>query len=684
MESVLKKHRRQISNFKINYGKPIESVETEVFNKEKSFALQETPLHFSQKFATSYINSLKNYDLGASNSKTLLAIEANRTNSSKIKHKFFLPITPTLNKNFMQGLKLNDVQYEGSVFRNTFNSNNENMRKLTHSSNILDRKIKYLTPNFLSTASKEKITIKFSEKNQKKDEIQILSKNKTAQKPVFKTNKKEQIDDITIIDFKLYRTPSLFFNTTQTPIIQKDLVLNEKKLSQNEFLTKEISLKKAKMEFFISQIKLDETPDYNMKEIASFPDSLSYEELEEVRLEFTQEFSLRNYEKLDERLQKLKFFKKFKQITRINILKQCEILEYNANEKIFSEGDYGDLLYVIIKGSVNIRLKRKFHEHDTAPYEIVINSLYDGDHFGDLAMMAIRKSDENQDKISSKRQNLKELTIVDIRAYLQKFYENKNFEYEKNLNSQAFAQEKQLRNSFLGKQNKSYFGLEEKDQKVVRTKRTATIEAAEKSMFLVLKRQKYQNIVLSILQQNLEDKIQTLLQSSIFENFEPYILLPLAYYLKEISYKLGQFIIFQGEPLINFSIISKGRCDSLLEVNKRDFKIRSLEIGDVIGGKCLLSLNELQKKKEIEIIDLKEEMKAKLSIRAESKKVELFYLDKKSFELLPLDLKNEIKQKIITYKEFDDYPVDQIKSEVVDWEKKATKIKSILLKKKLK
>lgn len=49
-------------------------------------------------------------------------------------------------------------------------------------------------------------------------------------------------------------------------------------------------------------------------------------------------------------------------------------------------------MYIIIRGSVNIRIKKKLNQRDLETYNIVINSYYDGDHFGDLAMMTSKQT----------------------------------------------------------------------------------------------------------------------------------------------------------------------------------------------------------------------------------------------------------------------------------------------------
>ena len=84
-------------------------------------------------------------------------------------------------------------------------------------------------------------------------------------------------------------------------------------------------------------------------------------------------------------LSKLRFFRKFSQGVRYSILEGCGWVSFPANHLIFRQGDFGDLLYIILMGSVSVILEKKNKQLGLERF--IINSLYDGDHFGDLAMM---------------------------------------------------------------------------------------------------------------------------------------------------------------------------------------------------------------------------------------------------------------------------------------------------------
>ena len=741
IDQILRKQKSIICSFKTS-NKEAKSV-NEPDITEKLFSKTDLNfLHFSKQNNDSFIKCSKKYDLGASISKKLMGSQNLRAVSSEFqKCKLCSPSQNMFSvKNFMRGLTLKEVRFESSgiklrnnnldlkikktskivskslIFSQEKPENPEKINKSSIQKAYLPKSQTTYIPNIIQTKIHQAKQAKNLEKKpnlpHKHSALNIIHSNEMENnineshlhaKEEFEeslTNSKEidhmkysnlnsnkmnenDNDNVSLSskDYELLKWPSLIFGPRK--IDQRGLSASKEALfKKNSFGKSDYT--KRKIENFISHIKMDESPGFNMKEIASFPESLSYEEIEEVKFEFRTKPAMRSYGNLDNILQKLKFFKRFTRIARMNILRQSSLMEYNANERIFSEGDYGDLMYIIVKGSVDIRLRRKLNYKDEEPVDIVINSFYDGDHFGDLAMMSIKKSDASNNK-TSKLFQLNELTIQDIRAYLKKFYENKNSGYENSMDSKAFDEEKHLRNSFLEIKNKSYFGIEEKDQNIERTKRTATVQASENTVFLVLKREKYQQIFFSILQQSLEEKIQTLLTTSIFENFEAYLLLPFAYYLKEKTYKLGETIILQGEQLKNFCIISKGRCEVLFEMKSTSITLKILKQGDILGGRTIMTIREIEKKTGKKNIDMESELKAKLTLRIESPKFEMYYIDKASFELLPLDFKTEIRQKLITIKDFDEYPVDQIKIESMEWQKtKTKKIENCLGKKKKK
>ena len=80
---------------------------------------------------------------------------------------------------------------------------------------------------------------------------------------------------------------------------------------------------------------------------------------------------------------------------RHTIIKFGNVNNYESGYLLFEEGDYGDLMYVILSGSVNVR-KNTFLDGKIC--SLVINSLYDGQHFGDFSMLQTIKGNFSQKK----------------------------------------------------------------------------------------------------------------------------------------------------------------------------------------------------------------------------------------------------------------------------------------------
>ena len=74
-------------------------------------------------------------------------------------------------------------------------------------------------------------------------------------------------------------------------------------------------------------------------------------------------------------------------------------VQYPSGATIFKQGDYGDLMYIILRGSVNVRTKK------TTVYgrleNIIVAVLYDGSHFGDYAMMGTSQVNKKTNSVSN-------------------------------------------------------------------------------------------------------------------------------------------------------------------------------------------------------------------------------------------------------------------------------------------
>lgn len=110
---------------------------------------------------------------------------------------------------------------------------------------------------------------------------------------------------------------------------------------------------------------------------------LTQEELKEIKVEFCKEVNERDYEKIDPIMGKLVFFRKFNLKIRKEIYEIAEINCYLPGEVIFKQGEAGENMYVILKGAVTVEKEAK----EFGSKNIVVNCMYDGKQFGELALL---------------------------------------------------------------------------------------------------------------------------------------------------------------------------------------------------------------------------------------------------------------------------------------------------------
>ena len=121
-------------------------------------------------------------------------------------------------------------------------------------------------------------------------------------------------------------------------------------------------------------------PDPDLDSILQY--KLSDEALATARGEFTKPSLDRDYNLLLFLLSKLKFFAKFQTDVRVKFLQIGQVQGFSQGQEIFHQGDQGDLMFVILHGSVTV--KRESPDFGSDP--VIVNTLHDGDSFGELTM----------------------------------------------------------------------------------------------------------------------------------------------------------------------------------------------------------------------------------------------------------------------------------------------------------
>lgn len=100
--------------------------------------------------------------------------------------------------------------------------------------------------------------------------------------------------------------------------------------------------------------------------------------------EYEKAFWDRDYETIENIVKGLPFFAKFPQEIRQKLLKCAVFKYYEPEEIIIKQGEGGDSMFVILSGSIKIMRKAP----DFGNIEVTVNSMYDGETFGELALLS--------------------------------------------------------------------------------------------------------------------------------------------------------------------------------------------------------------------------------------------------------------------------------------------------------
>ncbi|KRX10115.1 Cyclic nucleotide-binding protein [Pseudocohnilembus persalinus] len=290
---------------------------------------------------------------------------------------------------------------------------------------------------------------------------------------------------------------------------------------------------------------------------------LSHEELYFIQEQFQfkqqgVDFIDIEWKKMDEILQNMVFFQKYGQQTRINLLKAADLVTYPSGSIIFKQGDIGNHMYVILKGSVNVIAKPPLGEFEK-PFIVAV--LYDGQHFGELSMMETYQK-RNKDNMVMENINVKSLKF--IKDQLQKYDKIIKFEEQSKIKGKSQEdiekQVVQLKQQLFQPQSEE---IQEdtlsKEQKQGTTKRAATIQCSDDCYMLRITKDLFQNVLMGLMQDELDIKIKLLTSINLFDRFQPFALIPLANVLKLEKYQINDLILQQDKEIDKFFIVQQGR-----------------------------------------------------------------------------------------------------------------------------
>ena len=219
---------------------------------------------------------------------------------------------------------------------------------------------------------------------------------------------------------------------------------------------------------------------------------------------------------------------KFNKLTRIRLLKTAHLKVYPFGLNLFNEGDEGENMYIIIKGAVNVFKKIKDHRTNKTQ-ELLVSSLYDGDHFGELAMIGKGKQkhintleilenikcfddiiknqneEDQQRRLDQKKDILRRIEEVEILKNSGKIL---------NLEDEHFLEIYPIEN----KQNLiNEINDEQINMGVSKSRRMASVRIAETSYILSISGENYRNILFNVIKSDLDFKIRILMHLPFFQ-----------------------------------------------------------------------------------------------------------------------------------------------------------------------
>jgi len=175
------------------------------------------------------------------------------------------------------------------------------------------------------------------------------------------------------------------------------------------------------------------------------------------------------------------------------MLENAEYVYYPSGHTIFRQGDYGDKMYIILRGSCNVKIKRKTFMGTTE--NILASVLFDGAHFGELSMLgstAKKPKKSRKDALGEAAEKQGEEGMDTLRTeevHNENETEGTSKEEEKNKENNIYQE---------------------------RSRRGATVEVAESVDLLCVPRDTFKDIFLNLIQKELDSKLKLLMTLPFF------------------------------------------------------------------------------------------------------------------------------------------------------------------------
>lgn len=121
-----------------------------------------------------------------------------------------------------------------------------------------------------------------------------------------------------------------------------------------------------------------------------------------------------------------------------------------------------------------------------------------------------------------------------------------------------------------------------------------------------------------------------------------------------------------NKNLVNFhNIVSENKNDNNIQIKKG--VLGTFFRGDIFCERALLNNTDLETKKNNFNKNFKFSLFSKVSIISDSNETLLYTVNKEKFEIVPNDIKAEIKNILIDIQEFDDIDIDKLEGKEENW-----------------
>ena len=205
-----------------------------------------------------------------------------------------------------------------------------------------------------------------------------------------------------------------------------------------------------------------------------------------------------SYSKIDQIVMHLRFFSCLEKFVRFRLLESAHFISYDAGETIFRQGDTGELMYIILKGAVNVKITRPTVYGTTE--EVTVGALYDGNSFGEYSMLEAKSQKNKKDSPLSKSSRIGTENLESPRDNKIDRVRNRSAS-KRELASEIYTEIEEAEQINM---------MDEEHQE--KHRRSVTIEVTESCDLLCISRREYEFIFVNLVQRDLDYKIKILKQ----------------------------------------------------------------------------------------------------------------------------------------------------------------------------